>query len=62
MNVQQIKTKLYLKTRKKPICLIFDSEDQITRLIAELDGLSVMRLGNVVFKTTDFKYMEIEED
>lgn len=60
MEMQQIKVKIYLKTKRRPLLFIFDREEQISKLMDELSMQDVIRLGNIVFRANDFKYMVIK--
>ena len=60
MELQQIKIKIYLTTKKRPLCFILDKEEQVDKIIDDLSIKEIVRLGNFVFKSSDFKYMEIK--
>lgn len=59
MEMNQIKIKIYLKSKKRPICFILDKEEQIDKIIEELSMNDIVKLGNVAFKSEDFKIMKI---
>lgn len=61
MEVKQLEMKLYLKCKRLPIVVILDSENPLTQLIEELNGVNeIIRFGNIVFKKEDFKRIEIK--
>ena len=59
MEMQQIKIKIYLKCKRKPLCYILDTEKQVDNIIDEISIKEFVKLGDYIFKASDIKYIKI---
>ena len=56
IELNQIEIKIYLKNKRKPFNVVFTSKEQLRAFHESLLDAKVVKLGDLIFSTDEFRY------